>query len=144
MRERDLELLYRSLDGELTPEERLDLEMALAGSADLRRERDEAMAVRGLVKAAASDSFGPFFAEKVVRAVRAMREEGVAGTRFFESLAHAFRRVAIVAAAVAAFLLIYNLNQVGSLSVAAAFGAQETGIEDVLSAPVDDVLEVLM
>jgi anti-sigma factor RsiW len=143
MEERILELLYRSFDGELDPGERAELEAALAGSPELRRERDELLAMRGKVASSASGSFGPFFAERVMRNIREEREGE--GARFFESLQYAFRRVALVAAAVVAFLLIYNMNQGGSLSVAAAFGTEEPAtIEEVLTAPVEEMLEELL
>jgi len=145
MEERILELLYRSFDGELDPDEKAELDSALAASPELRRERDELLAMRGAVKSSAAESFGPFFAERVVRRITEERQREGGGAGFFESLQYAFRRVALVAAAVAAFLLIYNLNQGSGISVAAAFGAQEAGdIEEVLTAPVDEMLEELL
>jgi anti-sigma factor RsiW len=145
MEERILELLYRSFDGELSREERAELDSALADSPELRRERDELVAVRGAVKSSAADSFAPFFAERVMRGVREEREGEGEGARFLESLQCAFRRVALVAAVLVAFLLIYNMNQGGSVSVAAAFGAEETAtIEELLTAPVEEMLEELL
>ncbi len=145
MEKRMLELLYRSLDGELSPDERKDLDAALAGSPGLRREREDLIAMRGVVTDGAVRSFGPFFAERVMSTIRSAREKEAAGARFFDSLLYAFRRVALAAAAIAAFLLIYNINQGGSVSVAAAFGAENTGgIEQVLNAPVNETLEELL
>jgi len=145
MEERIRELLYRSLDGELSPDEKKDLDAALAGSPGLRREREDLLTMRGLVKDSGARSFGPFFAARVMNTIRSEREEGPAGARFFESLLHAFRRVALVGAAIAAFLLIYNINQGGSISVAAAFGTEEEAtIEEVLTAPVEETLEELL
>jgi anti-sigma factor RsiW len=145
MDERMLEMLYRSFDGELDPDERAELESALASSPDLRRERDELLAMRGRVASSAAGSFRPFFAERVMRNIREELEGEAEGARFFESLQHAFRRVALVAAALVAFLLIYNMNQGGSVSLAAAFGTEETAtIEEVLTAPVEEMLEELL
>jgi anti-sigma factor RsiW len=145
MEERIRELLYRSLDGELSPDERRDLDAALAGSPGLRREREDLLTMRGLVKDGAARSFGPFFAERVMNTISSEREEEAVGARFFESLLYTFRRVVRVAAAVVAFLLIYNLNQGGSVSVASAFGTEgEATIEEVLTAPVEETLEELL
>lgn len=144
MEERIRELLYRSLDGELSPDERRDLDAALAGSPGLRQEREDLLAMRGLVKDGAARSFGPFFAERVINTIRSEREGEETAARFFESLLYTFRRVALVAAAVVAFLLIYNLNQ-GGVSVAAAFGTDgEATIEEVMTAPVEETLEELL
>ena len=144
MEERILELLYRSMDGELTQEETADLESALASSPELRREREELLALRGLVSTSAARSFGPFFPERVMKTIRSARETDAAGERFSESLRYAFRRVALVAAAVAVFLLIYNFNQGGGMSVASIFGTREASIEDVLTAPIEKTLEELL
>ncbi len=145
MDERILELLYRSFDAELGPEETAELESALAGSPELRRERDSLLAVRDAVESSAARSFGPFFAERVMRAIRSERERQAEGARFSESLVSAFRRVALVGAAVAAFLFIYNMKQGGSVSVTAAFGASGGAtIEEVLTAPVEETLEELL
>lgn len=144
MDKRILELLYRSLDGDLTRDERTTLEAALADSPELRKEREELLALRGHLKAGAAESFGPFFAERVMGAIRSAREEDIGGARFMESLRYAFARVALVAAAVAAFLLIYNLNQGGGMSIAAALGGRDTSIEEVLTAPVKETLEELL
>lgn len=144
MDEGTLELLYRSLDGELTQEEMADLESALAASRELSKELEDLLAVRGLVKAGAAESFGPFFAERVMRAVRSARDEEVSGARFLESLQYAFKRVALVAGAIAGLLLIYNFNQGGSVSVAAALGTREASIEEILAAPVEETLEELL
>ncbi len=144
MDERILELLYKSLDWELTPDEMSELESALAASSGLRKELEDVLAVRGLVKAGAAGSFGPFFAERVMRTIRYTRGEEVSRARFLESLQYAFRRVVLAAAAIAAFLLIYNFSQGGGVSVAAAFGTQAASIEEILAAPVENTLEELL
>lgn len=145
MEERMRELLYRSLDGELSPDEMTDLDAALDGSPELRQEREALLAMRGLVKDSAARSFGPFFAERVINNIRSEREEEVEGARFLESLLYMFRRVVLVGAAIAAFLLIYNFNQGGGVSMAAAFGTDgEAAIEEILTAPVEETLEELL
>jgi anti-sigma factor RsiW len=144
MDERILDLLYRSMDGDLSPEETHELESALASSQELRSERRELLEMRRRLSTGAAHSFSPFFAERVINKIRTARGEGSIGTPFFESLQYMFKRVAIVAAGVAALLLIYNLNQGGSVSIAAAFGAEKGGIEQVLTAPVDETLEELL
>ena len=106
--------------------------------------KGEQVKVSAVEEAGAAESFGPFFAERVMGAIRSAREEDIGGARFMESLRYAFARVALVAAAVAAFLLIYNLNQGGGMSIAAALGGRDTSIEEVLTAPVKETLEELL
>ena len=143
MDERMHELLIKSLDWELAPAEQSELESALAASPELRRERDELLSIRELIGAGSARRFGPFFAERVMNTIRSARREQAVGMPFFELLQYMFRRVAIVAAMVVAILLVYNLNQGGSVSIASAFGAKETSIEEVLAAPVEETLEEL-
>jgi anti-sigma factor RsiW len=141
MNERILELLYRSFDGELTPDEEKELREALAASQELRREKDRIEAVRQMVSASARDTFKPFFAERVMRKVTESREDASGMWTLQEWLSRVFRRVAIAGAGVALGLVVLNLVQADGISVAAAFGISEAPIEEMLELPVESILE---
>jgi anti-sigma factor RsiW len=141
MNEKILELLYRSLDGQLTPDERKILRDALAGSEELRQERGRIMAVRKMVSASGAESFRPFFAERVMRQVKSLGEGEAGGWTLQEWLSRVFRRVVIAGTVVAVCLVVVNLVQTEDVSVAAAFGMPEVSIEEMLELPVDSILE---
>jgi anti-sigma factor RsiW len=140
MNKRMLGLMVKSLDGELTAVERLDMNAALAESAELRDELARLVAVREAVAASGRTSFGPFFAERVMHRIRtegrAAREESFLGALF-----SAFRPVAIAAAAVVVGLAIYNSTRTDDVSVAGALGVPQVTLEEIMEPPVETVLE---
>jgi hypothetical protein len=141
MNERILDLLYRSFDGELSPEEQMELRDALAASEDLRLEREKIEAVRRMVSASGRDTFKPFFAERVMSRIGDLRASSNGMWTLQEWLTRVFRRVAFAGAAVAVGLLIFNFVQTQGVSLAAAFGIAEAPIEEVLELPVGSILE---
>ena len=142
MDEKFLELLYRSFDEELAPQEAKDLREALAASEALRREKRRIEAMRRMVSASGRDTFKPFFAERVMRRLVELRE-GRNGATLGEWLARVFPRVALAGAAVAAGLVIFNLIKADGISLAGAFGISEVPIEEILELPVESILEGL-
>jgi anti-sigma factor RsiW len=141
MNERMLELLLRSFDEELSAEEGKELREALAASEALRHEKSRIEKMRKMVSESGADTFRPFFAERVMRRVTEMREARNGVWTLQDWLSRVFRRVAIVGAAVAAGLVIFNLVQADGVSVAAAFGISEVPIEEILELPVESILE---
>lgn len=143
MNEKTLGLLYRSFDGGLSAKEEVELREALAASQDLRNEKARIETMRQAVAASGADGFRPFFAERVMRRVTELHEGRNGIWTLQEWLSRVFRRVAVVGAAVAAGLLLFNLVQADSISVAAAFGFSEVPIEEMLEVPVESLLEDL-
>jgi anti-sigma factor RsiW len=143
MKEKTLELLYRSFDEELSAGEATELREALAASQELRHEKARIEKMRQAVAVCGADGFRPFFAERVMRRVADLREGRNGMWTLQEWLSRVFRRVAVVGAAVATGLLILNLVQADGISVAAAFGISEVPIEEMLEVPVESLLEDL-
>jgi hypothetical protein len=89
-------LLRRALDIDLSARERAVLESALGESAELRREQEEFAALRRMAPQLRAESFGPFFAERVLASVETLQRERT--ERFLTAdLAAAFKPVAIAA-----------------------------------------------
>ena len=92
--ESDLEqLLSASLDGELTPEQQRELDQILANDPELARQRDELVALRGLVRQSLlsqrPQGLGRAFADRVIDAAIAKAEaEGVRSDHPLVRLAH--------------------------------------------------------
>jgi len=144
MKKRVLQLLYRSFDAELMLEEKQELEAALKMSPQLREERERVIALRESVSAGAAQSFGPFFAERVMRAITSAAEKRNGVETFFASLQLAFRRVALVGAVAILLLLAYNFAKSGYVSVEAAFGMPQETLTEVLESPFNATLEELL
>ena len=129
MNKKILELLYRSFDDVLKPEEQKQLEKALVESVKLQEEKVRIAQLRTTISDSAAKSFKPFFAEKVIRKIK--EQEGVQET-FFESLMYVFRPVAIAAVVLLITLVSYNLVKSDNISLASAFAEPEIGLEQVL------------
>ena len=141
MKDELLDLLYRSFDSDLTAEEQSRLQEGLAGSAELRAEKKRLQSIRRAITDGAAESFRPFFAERVMQRLEGelRPENGI--HELFDSLAHAFRRIAVVGAAAAVILIALNLSSSDDKTLAAAFGVNESSVEYLVGSPLESVLE---
>lgn len=138
-----LELLYRSLDGELTPDEQASLNEALAASEELRAEKRRLHAIRQAVAQGAVDTFKPFFAARVMQRIAQAAEPRQASESFFGGLIYTFRRVALAGAMIIAAFIIYNITASDQISFTTVLGAPEISIEEVFELPLNSILEDL-
>ncbi len=101
-------LLLRSFDEDLKPGEKEKLEMALADSDELRKERDKLLNLRKLVSSA-SYSFDPGFKDKVMKRVEGEKGSILLRPDFNLALYSGFKKLAItgVAAIILMLLSIY-------------------------------------
>ena len=143
MNEKIIELLYRSFDDRLNDEEQMQLDDALAASPDLQAEKERVEALRQELEASKTESFKPFFAERVMNKIDTLKESETGLEQLFESLQYFFRRVAVAAAVVVVLLVAYNLKTSDEISLSAAIGVSETGLEEVLETPIESMLEQL-
>ena len=128
-------LMLDALERELTPEEQKQLDAALAGSEELRREREELLQLQDTLAGSARTSFEPFFAARVANRIEAEVNSESHLEMVFDAMLTVFRRVATVSAVAVIALVAYNLSTSAEISVASAFGVQSDTIEDVLEAP---------
>ena len=129
-----LDLLYRSFDDQLTPEEQSQLEDALANSTTLQKEKERIAAMRKTVSESAVESFEPFFAERVMRQIHTEK-----GEDFFASLLWAFRRIALAGAIAAILLLANNLSRGDDISLDSVLLMPQLTLEETWE--LDDLAE---
>ncbi len=127
MKQEIMDLLYRSFDQELRPEEEKILSAALAASPALRQEKAKIVQMRSLLRNETTPSFQPFFAARVMRRI-ANRESR--GEDFFGSLLWSFRFVAAGAALVVGLLMTQNLVGSDNLSMSTLLGIDQPGLEE--------------
>lgn len=127
MKEEWLELLTRSLDEDLSAEERMRLNTALATHDWLREEQKKLLQMRVLLGQWQPEA-NPSFADGVMQAIG--QEQSQEGTALFVRL---FPKVAV---ACALFFMI-GLSTIylseGSLSTDAIIGLEDWSVEDVYS-----------
>lgn len=132
MKRSELDLLYRSLDASLTPEEQSRLDAALRRDPGLRDEYERLVRLRGLVETQESPSFRADFSQRVMERLAAESaarpatiNEGETTTDFEDALPPMFRKVAVAASVAAVLLLTYNLATSESVSITTSFGLTE-------------------
>ena len=130
MDEKIKELLYRSFDTDLNPEEEEQLGLALRQSEELRIEKDRIAALRANIASGKSQSFEPFFAERVMGKLNDMgikKEDEF----FFEGLFAFFRPVAIAATILIIMVIGYNISSSGQISLEGALAVPEVTLDEV-------------
>ena len=130
-----LKLLYRSLDDDLKDKDQKKLDEALEKSEDLRKEKERVMAQRQAVADSAGRSFGPFFAERVMNRIEGLGQKKNGLEAFYESFMTAFRKVAIVSAAVLVLLISYNVVKSDIVPEDELFFMADTTIEEIFELP---------
>ena len=132
MKRSELDLLYRSLDASLTPEEQSRLDAALRRDHGLRDEYERLVRLRSQVENQESPSFRADFSQRVMERLAAesstmpaSNPEGEATPDFEDALPLMFRKVAVAASVAAVLLLTYNLATSESVSINTSFGLTE-------------------
>jgi len=129
-----LKLLFRSFDSELNKKEKKQFEEALKISEELRREKKQISAQRNAISESAATSFKPFFAERIIGRIDALKEENSL-VDFYESLKAIFRRFAIAGIVIMLILIFYNFTTGEGLSVDDAFYTSDGIFEEILDMP---------
>jgi len=141
MNKKELELLYRSFDGELTREEERMLKEALERSEALRAEKRLIEGLRKAIAAGGNASFGPFFADRVMERIGEGPAAAPEPNGFLRSIEAFFRPVALAAAGLSIVILCINLWVGGRVSLEAAFGVPEATLEEALEPTLPLVME---
>ena len=108
MDEKILELLYRSFDSDLKPDEQKKLDKALKNSKELLSYKEEILKMRTSLKQTETQSFGYMFADKVMHQINKLEDKSK-DEQFFDSIISVFRPLAIAAAFLLVFLVSYNM-----------------------------------
>lgn len=121
------ELLYYSLDHELTAAQQQQLEQALEQSAELRTEQTQLLQMsQWLIQAQAPQN--DLFSQKVLIAIEAQSVNTIGAT-----IIQLFPKVAAACAIVASTALLNIYWTEGTLSQEAIFGVQDLAPEDAYS-----------
>jgi len=130
MKKRDMKLLYRSFDDELTSEEKERLKSALKESNNLHEEQTQITELRQTISSLGQRSFKPFFAERVMHHIEQTRKKKVMEEQFFITLVSEFRPVFIGALLLVIALISFNMIRNDRISLASAFAEPEVSLEE--------------
>lgn len=121
------ELLLKSYDAPVSAHEREALAAQMQRDPTLRRQSDQYVKIRELMLRPQPDSFGPFFAERIVNQLKQRVNEIDYLIFFF------FKKYQVLALGVLVALLVTNLLFTDQLSIKALFGVDQEATEEVLS-----------
>ena len=121
------ELLLKSYDAPVSAREREELSIQMQNDPILRRQSDQYVKIRELMLRTDPDSFGPFFAERIVNQLKHRVNEIDYLIFFF------FKKYQVLALGVLVALLVTNLLLTDQLSLKALFGVEQETTEEVFS-----------
>jgi len=131
MNDKILELLYRSFDDELSPEERKQLDEALQNSQGLRAEKAKISNMRATITNSAEKSFGSNFADGVMSRVHAQKQfPEYTIDDFLDSLLWSFKRIGLVASFTLLLLLANNIFKGGDISIDSILAMPQITMEE--------------
>ena len=131
-----LRLLYRSLDSELSEKDRKKLEDALERSSELRMERERALAQRQALAKSGTQSFDPFFADRVMARIESLGQTKKNGFElFYETFKVMFHRLANASALVMLVLVSYNIIKSDLLPEDEIIFTSDAAMEEILDLP---------
>ena len=121
------ELLLKSYDVPVSAREREELAKQMQNDPTLRRQSDQYVKIRELMLRTEPDSFGHFFAERIVNQLKQRVNEIDYLIFFF------FKKYQVLALGILVALLVTNLLLTDQLSLKALFGVDQETTEDGFS-----------
>lgn len=121
------ELLLKSWDAPVSASEREKLAMLMQNDHALRRQGDQYLKVRELLLRPEPDSFGPFFAERIMNQLKQRVNEIDYLIFFF------FKKYQVLVAGVLVALLITNMLLSDQLTLKSILGIDQQTTEDVFT-----------
>ncbi len=121
------ELLLKSFDVALSAREQERLSLLMQNEPTLRRQSDQYLKIRDMMLRIEPDTFGPFFAERIMNQLKQRVNEIDYLIFFF------FKKYQVLALGVLVALLITNLLLTDQLTLKSLFGVDQQTTEDILS-----------
>ena len=136
MRKKILKLLYRSLDGPLGKRDAALLERHLAASAELRKTREDLLALRRDVASTRTAAFRPGFADRTLARMRAEAAAAKAEFGFIPAFLAVARRFAVVGLVLLAVVVSYFLVQREIMPAGAVYYLSDVSLTRIIQFPV--------
>jgi hypothetical protein len=121
------ELLLKSFDAPVAAPEREYLAIQMQNDPVLRRQSDHYLKIREMMHRSVPDSFGPFFAERILQQLKQRANEIDYLIFFF------FKKYQVLVLGVLVALLVTNVLLTDQLTLKSLFGVDQETPEDILS-----------
>ena len=120
------EFFLRSLDSDLTSDEKKTLDDAFANSVELQKYRDEILEMRNSLRELKTSAVQEGFTDNVMKKVH---NKARVESAMVYSMEQIFKKISYVAAAVLLFMFAYNIYNSDDLNVNTLIGLHEISIE---------------
>ncbi len=126
MEEKNEDLFLQSLDGDLSEEQRQIL-LAMENDSRFKKRTDQFIKVRSMLARKEEDSFGPFFAERIINRIKSMKKEIDYQLLFF------FKKYQLVAVGAVVALLALNIIFSDQLTVKSVLGFEDEQTDNIVT-----------
>jgi len=121
------ELLLRSWDGSVSARDRQTLAEVMQNNPAMRQQSDQYQKIRTMLLRTEPDSFGPFFAERIMNMIKQRTQEIDYLIFFF------FKKYQVVLLGVLVALLVSNMLLTDQLTLKGILGVEQDTTENVFS-----------
>jgi hypothetical protein len=121
------DLFLQSLDGHISDDQKKKLAEALASNTMLKKNADQFMKLRMTLSRKEEESFGPFFAERIVNRIKSLKKEIDYQIFFF------FKKYQLAAIGVVVALVVLNIVLSDSLTVKSVLGFEDEKVDDIVT-----------
>ncbi|HCW07877.1 MAG TPA: hypothetical protein DGG95_11005 [Cytophagales bacterium] len=121
------DIFLKSLDVELSLQQKTELENALQNDRQLQKKADQFVKLRTQLQRNEVDSFGPFFAERIINRIKSLKKEIDYQIFFF------FKKYQLAVLGVIVALVVLNIFSSDHLTLQSIFGFEEQQVEDLVT-----------
>ena len=127
MNELNEDLFLHSLDENLNEDQKTTLATAMNNNRNLKRNADQFVKLRTYLLKKEEDSFGPFFAERIINRIKSLKEEIDYQIFFF------FKKYQAAAIGIVVALIVLNIALSDNLTLKSVLGFEEEHADDVVT-----------
>ena len=127
MEQMNEDLFLQSLDGKITEEQKATLAGAMNSDRSLKRNADQFVHLRAKLFRKKEESFGPFFAERIINKIKSLKKEIDYQIFFF------FRKYQLAAIGVVVALVVLNIVLSDQLTVKSVLGFEDEQARDLVT-----------
>ncbi|HEV8513506.1 MAG TPA: hypothetical protein VGQ59_09520 [Cyclobacteriaceae bacterium] len=126
MKDLNEDLFLQSLDGNISDEQKNKLNEAMTDLA-LRKNADQFLKLRSNLLRKEVDSFGPFFAERIINQIKSLKKEIDYQIFFF------FKKYQVAAIGVVVALMVLNIFLSDNLTFKSVLGFEDEQVDNIVS-----------
>jgi len=121
------DLFLQSLDGKISDEQKTKLAEAMIADPTLKKNADQFVKLRDKLLRKKEESFGPFFAERIINQIKSLKKEIDYQIFFF------FKKYQLAAIGVVVALVVLNIVLSDNLTVKSVLGFEEEQVDNIVS-----------